>query len=143
LSVNKLISGRNKIISRAGETLRIRYFSVTVGSVWDDEGDAALAISGVDTWGSGVVLPVSLNRGSSDSVLVEQGNLIPADKKVFMNGSILLTGSDLALKIQIGSPNGDDYEYIQPGGITNAFSDTDIYKKFYLRYLPTGSLTGE
>ncbi len=141
MSVSKLAIGRNKIIQKAGETFRLRYFSVTTGSVWDDE--RTLIISGIDLWASGIVLPISLNRGSSDSILVEQGNLIPADKKIFVNGSVLFTGSELTLKLQIGSPNGDEYEYIQPGGITNAWSDTPIYKKVYFRYLPTGSLSGE
>ena len=121
--------------------MRIKYFSVNTGSVWDDE--RTLTASGTDTWISGIVLPVSLNRGSNDSILVEQGNLIPSDKKIFVNGSVLFTGSVLTLRVQIGSPNGDEYEFIQPGGITNVWADTEIYKKAYLRFLPTGELEGE
>lgn len=139
--ISTLNRAREKIIKDAGETLRFRYFLVSTGSVWDDE--KTLTVSGTDYWISGIVLPVSLNRGSSDSILVEQGNLIPADKKIFVNGSVLFTGSKYELKIQIGSPNGDQYQLVQPGAIANAFADTIIYKKAFLRYLPTGSLDGE
>jgi len=145
LTVDKFTKGFAKILGKAGDQIRIRYFTGSIGSVWDD--DKRLVKSGADLWTSGVVLPINTYRGSTDSLLMEQGLLTTADKRLFIHGSLFLTGSnagsDLKVKIQIGSPTGDEYHLIPEGGIVIPYAGTDIYKKAYIRMIAGGSLIGE
>ena len=136
----KFGAGFKDIVDKAGQQIRVRYFNETIGSVWDD--DVTLVVSGND-WMSGVIFPVNTAKGSSDSLLLEQGKIIDSDKKVFINGSIVLTGSDLQCKVQIGSPTGENYEVIADGGIAWTYSSDAIYKKAFLRRITTGSFIGE
>lgn len=137
---NNLSQGLYRITQLAGTQIRIRYFNQTYDDVYDDS--VILTQSGADLWTSGVVLPIASMAGTTDSLLLEAGKLIPSDKKIYMNGSLLFTGSDLQVKVQIGSPNGDNYSMIKDGTIIYEVEGTPIYKKAYLRRL-TGSLIGE
>jgi len=130
-----------KILDKAGQHTRLRYFNETIGSVWDD--DVSLAISGNDLWVTGVIFPLNNSKGSVDSLLLEQGKLITSDKKIFLAGSIYLTGSDLQLKVQIGSPTGENYQLVADGGTVQEFNGINIYKRAFIRRLTNGSLIGE
>ncbi len=134
---DKLIAGLNRAVELAGVPVRIRYFSVTPGSVWDDE--VALTQSGTSLWTSGVVFSLNTRQGSSDSVLLQQGKLINSDKKIYTNGSLLFTGSSHMIDIQIGSPTGDLYTTIEDGGNVKEVQGLPVYKKQFIRRL-TGSL---
>lgn len=138
---NTLQQGLNKLITRAGTPFRVRYFTQTIGSVWDDE--VTLAQSGNDLWTSGIELPISNKQGSDDSILFEQGKLIQNDIKLFTHGSLFLIGSEFQIKIIFGSPTATrNYTPIPEGMITPRASNTPIYRKVYLRRL-TGSIIGE
>jgi len=134
----RLTRALDRTMELAGTQLRIRYFTETIGSVWDDE--TTLAQSGNSTWVSGVVFPIRGREGSTESLLLKQGKLLDSDKKVFVNGSIAFTGSIYGVDVQLGSPTGDLYSVIPDGGEMWEISSTPIYKKQFLRRL-TGSLT--
>jgi len=133
----KFIQALNRTMQLVGTQLRIRYFTPTVGSVWDDE--TSLAQSGTSLWISGVVFPIRGREGSNESVLLNQGKLLDSDKKVFVNGSIAFTGSVYEVDVQLGSPTGDLFTTIPDGGQMWEAEGQPVYKKLYIRRL-TGSL---
>src|SRR3990167_2766198 len=135
-----LAAGYQKILDRAGIRIRVQYFN----QVYDDA--SLLVQSGGDLWTSGVVFPLSNNPGHSDSILLEQGKLLNSDSKIYLHGSLLLTGSELSVKITVGSPSNTDTNYlIMPQGATSySVSNTPIYKVCYLRRVGgNGSLLNE
>ena len=134
----------NSIITKGGTQIRVRYFSQTVGSVYDD--DTTLAVSGNDLWTSGVFLPLSNQVGGPDRILVEQGKLSNDDSKLFTHGSLIFTSGVTQVKINIGSPLNPDKEYsmLQIGPTSHSVSETPIYRTVYLRKIGgVGSLLGE
>lgn len=134
-----LQNGFAHIVSKAGRQIKIDYLTPIYDDVYDE---VAKFISSGTVWTSGVIMSLNQSRGSTDSVLFEQGKLIDNDKKLFVNGSLLLTGSDLTVKIQLGSPTGETYSTI--GDIfTSEIEGENIYKKAYIRRLTTGSLINE
>ena len=72
-------------IRLAGVVFRIRYYTETIGSVWDDErtitGSTSLYLSGI-------MEKIDATRGSEDEVLLEQGRIRYDDSKIFIAGSI-------------------------------------------------------
>jgi len=134
-------AGFDRLNRIAGKQIRIRYFTQTIGSVWDDE--VTLAQSGTDLWTSGIVLPLDNRSGSTDSVLVEQGKLIDDDQKLFVTGSLNLTGSELQVKIGLGSPAAEEFTLVPLGAISAEVQDQKIYRKAFIRRLTTGSILGE
>lgn len=138
---NRLNAGLQNIINKAGTPIRVITFTSTIGSVWDD--DVTLSEDTI-TWTSGIELPVSTQRNSDDSFLLEQGKIREGDIKLFMHGSLLLTGSEDMVRIGIGSPPSDEYSIIDPGFQIARVDNQNIYKKVYLRRLAgTGSILGE
>jgi hypothetical protein len=131
--------GFSNVISKAGTPIKIDYFNIVYDNVYDDVED--LIISGT-LWTSGVILALNRVESSTDFVLMEQGLLADSDRKLYVNGSLGLVGSEVSVKIQIGSPTGDTYTTIPNGAITHEVEGLPIYKKVYLRRL-TGSLLGE
>ena len=139
-------NGVNEALS-FGQQIRIRYFNVGfgAGSYYDD--DVQLTISGGDYWTSGVILPITSPQGRSEAVLVEQGQLLTNDTKLYVEGSLNTSG---ALRIGIGSngtgspvPITGEYEILSQGVTKWDVNATPILKKLYIRKLLTGSLTGE
>lgn len=128
-------------LNRWGTTVRIRNYTETSGSVYDD--DMSLAISGTDYWISGVVLSLDKTEGSNEANLVEQGKLINSDSKIYLNGSITLTGSVDQFKLQVGSPTGDWYSMIPLGTLNRQTNGTSVFQCSYIRLLTNGSLIGE
>ena len=140
---DELAYGFQQIISRAGKQIRLRYFTQTLGSIYDD--DVTLTISGNDIYTSGIVLPINSKEGTFENLMVEQGKLNPWDQRLYTHGSLLFNSGALNVKIGLGSPasNTDQYSIIPLGGITAETNATQIYKKVYIRRLPLGSLQGE
>ena len=137
----KLAGAFNNILNRAGTQIKVQYFTQTVGSVWDD--DVTLAQSGNDLWTSGVLLPLSHQVGTSESTLLEQGKLINDDKRLFIHGSIILTGSEMSISIQAGSPDGENFTMLENDIRVDIFG-APIYRKVFLRRIGgVGSLLGE
>jgi hypothetical protein len=136
--IENLYKGLNRLTQLAGIPIKIKYFSQTYDDVYDDS--VILNQSGTDLAISGIVLPVASLAGTTDSLLLEDGKLSTSDKKMYINGSILLTGSELQVKIQLN--NGEYYSLIKDGALIYEAGGIPIYKKVYLRRL-TGSLIGE
>lgn len=134
---DKLIQGLNKIVSLAGTSIRIRYYDQIYDDIYDEP--ISLSQSGTDLWTSGVVFSLNTREGSSDSVLLQQGKLIESDKKIYVNGSLLFTGSIQSVDVQIGSPTGELYTTIEDGGNVKEVEGIPVYKKQFIRRL-TGSL---
>ena len=60
-----LQNGFNKLNRLAGKQIRLRYFTTTIGSVYDD--DVTLTQTGNDLWTSGIVLPINATDGSHEA----------------------------------------------------------------------------
>ena len=127
-------------VQKYGQLVRLKYFnsSFGAGSYYDD--DEVLTQSGTDLWISGVVQPIDQSRGSNDAGLIEQGELLSNDTKLYIEGTI---GTSGALKIGLGSPPSNEYSIIDKGVVSWSVNDEPIVKKVYIRRLTTGSLPGE
>jgi len=126
-----------------GKPVRFQYYSTGygAGSYYDD--DVTLTKSGDDLWMSGVVLPITNKQGSNDAILLEQGQILMNDSKLYIDGSISTSGT---LKIGLGSyvnMSGCEYSLLVEGVTNWEVNNTDILKKLYVRKLTTGSLAGE
>jgi hypothetical protein len=135
-----LKDGLNDIIDKAGAKIRVNYYTQSIGSVYDD--DSVLTQSGTSLWTSGVILPLSNQAGTYESLLVEQGKLRTDDCKLYTKGNISITGSEFRTTIMIGSP-GEVYSILDPGIISPQVEGERIYKKVFLRLLQNGSLIGQ
>lgn len=129
--------GFNHIVRLAGNVFRVRYYTETIGSVWDDE--RTLVKSGNDLYISGTLHKIDATRGSEDQVLLEQGRIRYDDSKFFINGSISTTSGQKVFTIAV---SGLDrvYREITPGAIVPQYFGVNAYKKLYVRELPAGSL---
>ena len=134
---NNLQVGLNRIIELAGTQIQIDYFTPVYDDVYDES--SSLVISGTLNT-SGVIFPLNTKQGSADSVLLEQGKIIDNDKKLYVNGSLTFTGSDLKVRVTIGT---DTYTTIPLGAIEYEAQGEGIYRKVYIRRLTNGSLFGE
>lgn len=133
----RFINALNRTIELAGTQLRIRYYDPIFDDTYDESQD--IIKSGADVWTSGVIFSLNTRQGSADSVLVQQGKLIDSDKKVYLAGSIALTGSSQMIDIQLGSPSGDLFTTIPEGAISQEVEGAPVYQKVFIRRL-TGSL---
>lgn len=133
-----LAKGFTNLVAVAGKQIGLTYYTQAIGSVWDD--DVTLTKSGSTIWTSGIVQPLS----SHDSLLVEQGKLIDNDLRLYSHGSLLITGSEFQIEIQLGSATTTDqlYTTIPLGAIMWEAEGVPVYKKTFIRKLSTGSLTG-
>ena len=126
-----------------GQLVRLKYYNVGygAGSYYDD--DIILTQSGVDLWTSGVILPITTQQGSSESILVEQGKLLTNDTKLYIDGRIPTSGT---IKIGLGSyanMSGCEYSLLGDGINQWNVNDISILKKLYIRRLTNGSFIGE
>ena len=143
---DSLSAGFIKVVDKAGKPIRIRYYTQTVGTVYDD--DVTLtAVPGSEVWTSGVVMPLSNRHGSNDVLLVEQGKLLNHDQRLYVNGSLDFTGAGSNFKVKIGM-NGspaqtDNYTIVPMGGVPYEVAGTNVYKKVFIRRLTNGSFIGE
>jgi len=121
----------------AGKTLLLRYYTETVGSVWDD--DRTLTRSGTDLYVSGIVENIDSTLGGDDHVLLEEGRIRFDDTKFFVAGSIDTTSGVKAFTLTISGVD-DVFHAITPGVIKPQFLGDSVYKKIYGRLIPGGSL---
>jgi hypothetical protein len=137
--VNDFQTGVNEAL-KFGQQIRIKYYNTIfgAGSYYDD--NITLSKSGSDLWTSGVILPISQSRGSSEAVLLEQGKLFVNDTKLYIQGTVNTSGE---LKIGLGSPVKNEYFILTDGVMKWDVNEVPILKKVYLRRLSTGSLVGE
>ena len=141
---DSLAQGFSALMTRTGEPISIKYYSSTIGSVYDD--DSTLTTSGTTLWTSGIILALDFKRdtnASSDYFLVEQGKLDNHDQRLYLNGSVALTTPSTEVKIGVGSPNREQYSIISLGVIPHEVQGSKVMKKVYIRKLETGSLLGE
>src|SRR3990167_9528481 len=121
-------------IRLAGVVFRIRYYTETIGSVWDDErtitGSTSLYLSGI-------MEKIDATRGSEDEVLLEQGRIRYDDSKIFIAGSISTTSGTQVFTIAV-SVLDRGYREITPGAIVPQYYGINVYKKLYVRELPNG-----
>ena len=129
--------GVNHQIKVAGNILRLRYFTETIGSVWDD--DRTLAISGNDLYTSGLFQSIDSTKGSADQVLVEQGRIAYTDSKIYIGSQIDTTSGVKVFTIQI-SGGTNVFQEIIPGMMMPNYYGNNIYKKCYVRLSNNGSL---
>lgn len=134
---SKAVAALNKIFTRAGTKVRIRYYD----TIFDDVYDEAIQLlqSGADVWASGVVVPVNSLRGADSSTLISQGRLIDSDRALYVNGGLQLNGSEYTVDIQVGSPTGDLFTTVPIGATTWEAEGQSVYRKQFIRRL-TGSL---
>mgnify|MGYP001586054639 CR=1 FL=1 len=135
-----LSNGLNQQIILAGNVFRVRYYTETIGSVWDD--DRTLAASGNSLYLSGIILKIDSTQGNEDQVLLQQGRIRYDDSKIFINGSIQTTSGARVFTIAVSGASTTErvYREITPGVIMPQYAGTNIYKKIYARELPLGSL---
>jgi hypothetical protein len=128
---------------RHGEVIRFRHFNISGADAGYDD-DVALTQSGIDFWVSGLEQPITSRdmANSQNQVLVEQGRLLEGDMKMYVLGDVNVSG---IFRIGVGSANPPNREYsvIKGGILTWKLGGEPIYHKIYLRYLTTGSLSGE
>ena len=129
--------GLNEVL-KLGQLVRFRYFNSFYTGEYDD--DISLTQSGTDLWVSGVVLPIDASRGSSDAVLLQQGQILTNDTKLYVDGTTPCSGT---YKIGLGSPPLGEYSVLSDGVITWNINAESIVNKLYIRRIPTGSLMGE
>jgi len=128
-------------ILKHGDRVRFRYFNRTYpggGSYYDD--DLTLTQSGTDLYVSGIVFPLDHTDGSTDQILLAQGRIVNDDRRLYIAGSIQTSG---LWRVGIGSPPAREYAQIENGTFIWPIEGTNIYKKIYIRNLPTGSLAEE
>lgn len=122
-----------------GQQITIRTYNTVPGngSYYDD--NIAYTLSGT-VYVSGVILPISNTRGSSDAIALEQGRVLTSDKKLYIEGSVDTSGT---IKISTGSPPIDGFSLLSKGTSEWDVNATTVLKKLFIRRLDTGSLTGE
>lgn len=130
-------NGLNYITKVTGRPVRIRYYTETIGSIWDDE--RVLAYSGNDIYMSGAFLEVNSTKGSDDSVLLEEGRIKYGDLKLVISGGVQTTSGALVFT---ASKSGADivYREIEIGAHAPDYYGLPAYKLIYMRQLQTGSL---
>lgn len=130
-------NGLQRVFDKASTLVLFRYYNKTIGSVYDD--DVTLTL-GSTLWTRGVVESLNKTEGSTDANLLEQGKIRDTDSKLYLHGSLVLTGSNSMFTVQIGSPTGEIYSLIPEGGIDHQVNGVPIFKAGYIRRLTTGSL---
>ena len=132
-----LADGLSYLTKQGGNVFRLRYFTETIGSVWDD--NRTLAASGNDFYTSGVILQIDNSKGSNDQTLIEQGRLRYDDSKIYLSGTIPTTSGVRVFTISI---SGVDrvYQNVMPGNIVPQYFGNNVYQKLYVREVTTGSL---
>jgi len=138
--VSELQSDFNSILTY-GEQIRIKYYNQAIVGEYDD--DTYITQSGTDLWTSGVVQPISSNQYKSDALLLQQGKLLMDDKKIYVCGDVQTSGLG-QIKIGVGSPVSQEYQIMEDGQVNSwEVNGSSVYKKIYVRFLPTGDFIGE
>jgi hypothetical protein len=121
-----------------GNQIRFKYFTTFYEE--DDYDNPNTIQSGTDLWCSGLIFPINLNKGSSDAVFLQQGLILPGDRRIYVNGSVNTSG---IFRIGVGSPIINEYVLTSAGAVGEEVDGTFVYKCLYVRCLNAGSLTNE
>ena len=128
------------VIENNGTSARFRYYSITdTGSYYDDS--YKYVQSGTDVWVSGLQQPIKGSQGSSEARLIEQGKLTTNDSRLYVLGTVNTSGA--AIKVGLGSPNTSQFSLLGDGIESWPLGAEIVYKKMFIRELPTGSLDKE
>ena len=126
------------LINRYGKVVRFTYFSTQDNdSSYDDSIDL---IYNNTTWTSGLVFPINTSDGSSEATLIEQGRLLNNDTTLYVLGNINTSGT---FRVGFGSPVESEYSLIENFVTAYEVGNIIVYKKLFLRRLPTGSFINE
>lgn len=119
-----------------GRTLQLRYYTNTVGSIWDDEN--TWSQSGNSIYFSGLAQEITGQRGA-ELTLLEQGKLENTDLIFYVAGSLQTTSG---LRVFTMTISGADnvFREVLPGINNPQVLGNDVYLKIYGRSIPTGSL---
>ena len=128
------------VINDIGTIVRIKYYGMTdTGSGYDDS--YKFVQSGPDVWTSGAQQPIKGATDSYEARLLEQGKLTTNDSRLFLPGDTVTSG--VAIKIGLGSPVTREFSIIDDGIEAWPVNNVIVYKKAFIRMLPTGSLDKE
>jgi len=124
-----------------GEQVRFRYFNYSGADAGYDD-NVTLTQSGTDFYVSGLKLPIDATRGTRDAIEIEQGLIKQDDSKIYIDGTVNTSGM---YRVGLGSPatGTEEYSVVENGVIVWDIGGQEVYKKLYIRALPTGSLLGE
>ena len=126
-----LINDVNEILKN-GQVVIFQYYSVSGADSSYDDSVGYTSIGSIAT--SGLIQSLSTSKYSSDYFLVQQGRALFDDCKLYVNGTVP-TGSIFSVKI-----GSKVYAPIDNGIDIVGLNGSEVYKKIFLRYLPTGSL---
>ena len=140
VKASELHSTVKAVVNTNGTSARFRYYTMTdTGSYYDDS--YSYVQSGVDVWISGLQQPIKGAEGSSEARLIQQGELTTNDSRLYVLGTINTSGA--AIKIGLGSPNTKQFSLLGKGIESWPLGNEIVYKKMFIRELPTGSLDKE
>ena len=124
----------NNVIDENGISIRIiNYPNIGFANAgYDDE--QLISASGTSTSGGCIHMPI----GPSDRQYVEQGLIMWNDSKMFIAGSIGISGNSV---IAIGN-TGSLFEVLPQGILRYDVSGTTIYQKVFIRQTASGQHAG-
>lgn len=129
-------------VNRYGQPVCLKFYNQS-GAVASYDDDKVLTQSGTTIWTSGLMQSLNSRFGSADAQLVQEGRIKFDDSKVYIPGDVYTTGG-VPLKIGIGSPTPTWYVCLPEGvNVSPLIDGGAVYKKLYVRYLNSGSLSGE
>lgn len=130
------------VLNEIGDMIRIKFYTESGANANLDD-DVVVAQSGTNIWASGIIQPFDKPTGDTEKKLMEEGQILLGDLRLYTNGSLDLSGD--RVKIGLGSPTPTfEYQVIDPGVIQSPYIGlTPIYKKVYCRILNNGSFIGE
>ena len=138
-NVTALQTEFKRTLDQFGMPVRIRFFTSSIGSVYDD--DRTLTASGTDIWTSGIVQNLGANSNTYEGRMIEQGRFNITDSKAYVANDVPTSGT---FKFGVGSPVNQEFALADGGMIFEPpNSSVIVYKKLFLKSLPTGSLPGE
>lgn len=131
----------NDLMSEIGQVVRIKTYvgsSDGSGSNWDNIGSYT---TGTTTYCLGFKQPLGKDTAGDDLKFMQEGRLRVDDSKIFITGSVNLSGA--RVKLGLGSPSYVEYTYLFEGERHHNIAGTTVYKEIYIRELPNGSYYGE
>jgi len=138
MNVSELRSDVNSMISSYGAPIRIRKYIIGYDATYGTT--SGISLSGT-SWCMGLQQPIRSDMAGDDYKFLEQGKIKTNDSKVYLTGSVNLSGNKV--KVGVGSPNPTEYELLNQGAIPQYLNGSVVYQKAYIRILNTGSWLGE
>jgi len=141
MTADEMKSDVNSVITNYGTNVYIKKYTIGYDSIYGTTSGVTLVGS---AWCKGYQQPINLisrNGASDDIQFLEQGKIKLNDSKLYLAGSVNLSGN--LVKIGVGSPTPIEYEILPRGVVPFYYSGEKIYQKAYIRILNTGSYIGE